>query len=92
MPGWFGESAIGAGHRGTSSKHALLKFLESRHEQALPTVQEMMEGMVEGVPRQCVEIVRACLLTASERPSPADIAAVFREAYDNYTTDTTRTA
>jgi hypothetical protein len=84
FPGQFGgvESGL-AGHWETSPEFAMFNLLESRLDQALPSVDAMMEGVSEGVPRPCVEIVRACLLSAPERPSPEDVAEVFQKAYDD---------
>jgi hypothetical protein len=62
---------------------AIFNLLDGRLDQALPSVDAMMEGVSAGVPRPCVEIVRACLLSAPERPSPEDVAAVCQKAYDD---------
>mmetsp|Transcript_36551 Transcript_36551/g.91126 ORF Transcript_36551/g.91126 Transcript_36551/m.91126 type:complete len:95 (-) Transcript_36551:313-597(-) len=61
----------------------MFKMLEKRLRQAPPSVDAMMEGVSEGVPRPCIEIVRSCLVSAAERPSPEDVAAVFKKAYND---------
>jgi serine/threonine protein kinase len=67
-----------------SEVFAIFNLLDGRLDKALPSVDTMMEDVSEGVPRRCVEIVRACLhLSAPERPSPEDVAAVFQKAYDD---------
>ena len=61
----------------------MFKLLERRLWKEPPSVAAMMEGVLEGEPRRCIEIVRACLLLAPERPSPENVATVFREAYNH---------
>jgi len=68
-----------------SREYAMFKILERRLREVPPSVDAMMEGVLEGVPRRCVEITRMCLLPAPERPSPEDVAAIFREAYEDAT-------
>ena len=86
FPGQFvGVESGHAGHWETSPEFAMFNLLDGRLDQVLPSVDAMMEGVSEGVPRRCVEIVRACLLSAPERPSPEDVAAVFQKAYDEDT-------
>jgi hypothetical protein len=66
-----------------SEVFAIFNLLDGRLDQALPSVDAMMEGVSAGVPRPCVEIVRACLLSAPERPSPEDVAVVCQKAHDD---------
>ena len=92
FPGQLGRVQSGrAGHWQTIPEFTKFNLLESRLDQTLPSVETMMEGVSAGVPRRCVEVIRACLLSPSERPSPEDVAAVFQKAYDD-TMDSARSS